>query len=105
MGMATAMILLKSMTMMVMMMTLGKEIDCGVCGWVACGWSDYGRGFTVLCFDSLNLFQIKSGPKKVKELVILPQICFRLKVGREKIKELAIIQTGGNAVVLTEEIM
>ena len=25
-----------------------------------CGWSDYGCGFTVLCFESSNLFQIKS---------------------------------------------
>ena len=78
--MATAMILLKSMTMMVMMMTLGKEIDCGVCGWVACGWSDYGRGFTVLCFDSSNLFQIKS-----------------------KFEEKINIQTEENEVVLRED--
>ena len=64
------------MTMMVMMM----EIDCGVCGWVACGWSDYGRGFTVLCFDSSNLFQIKS-----------------------KFEEKINIQTEENEVVLRED--
>ena len=51
------------MLLLTTMITIGKEIDCGVCGLArlcVCGWSDYGRGFTVLCFDSSNLFQIKS---------------------------------------------
>ena len=77
------------MTMMVIMtmMVMMKEIDCGVCG-LARVWVGGATMGAALQF-----------------CVSIPQICFRLKVGREKIKELAIIQTGGNAVVLTEEIM
>ena len=48
--------------------------------WLMCGWSDYGRGFTVLCFDSSNLFQIKS-----------------------KFEEKINIQTEENEVVLRED--
>ena len=48
--------------------------------WPMCGWSDYGRGFTVLCFESSNLFQIKS-----------------------KFEEKINIQTEENEVVLRED--
>ena len=71
------------MLVLTTMITIGKEIDCGVCGLArvcVCGWSDYGRGFTVLCFDSSNLFQIKS-----------------------KFEEKINIQTEENEVVLRED--
>ena len=44
------------------------------------GWSDYGRGFTVLCSSSSNLFQIKN-----------------------KFEEKINIQTEENEVVLRED--